>query len=159
MRALLLGVLLASLCAASASAQSWGPHERSIAIGRYDDFYVLRGSNSCSVKQSYYDNPSRMELVYTRGGGLVLITPFSRTPDQLVYEVDPSDLVPRHALPGSYFRSSNVIGLPRSLIAEMRRGRTLKVMVQINGQWSHVQTFSLMGFTAALNRLSQAPCS
>lgn len=151
----LVGVLSS---AETAKAQSWGLYDRAHAVARLDDFFVIQNEGPCVVKQSYYANPSRMELMYSLDGGLVLITPFSTMPDQIVYEVDPAGLVPQNTLARSYFRFPQAIGLPEDLVPQLQRGRTLKVMAQINGQWSHVQTFPLMGFTDAVRQLSEPPC-
>ncbi|WP_417497197.1 hypothetical protein [Maricaulis sp.] len=143
----------------AADAQDWSPWERAHSVARLDDFYVIRDGGPCYVKQSYASNSSRMDLVYSSARGLALITPFSTMPDQILYEVDPAGAVPAHTLPRSYFRHANAIGLPPGLVDQMKQGQSLMVMAQVRGQWSHVQTFPLMGFTAAVRQLSEPPCA
>ena len=122
----------------SAQAVSWSSYDRSHSIARHQDFWVLKDNGDCLVKQSYANNTSRMELLYKSGGRPTLITPFFNTPEKLIYEVDPADIVPSRAVSSSELSSGRNIHLPRSIVSEMKRGRNLKVMAKVDGVWSHV---------------------
>lgn len=142
----------------SAQAVSWSSYDRSHSISRHQDFWVLKDNGECVVKQSYANNTSRMELSYKSGGRPTLSTPFFNTPEKVIYEVDPADVVPSRDVSRSELSSGRNIHLPRGIVSEMKRGRDLKVMAKVDGVWSHVQTFSLTGFTAATDVLDGPEC-
>lgn len=143
----------------SAGAVSWSPEDRANALARERDFLVVKENGQCVVKQSYYDNPGNMELVFEADDDApTLITPYLATPDKVVYEVDAEGEIPANEMPSASMMSSSRMRLPTDVIAAMKGGRRLKVMARVNGRWSRAHTISLMGFSAALDVLNGPQC-
>jgi len=149
--------IVVSLGAVKIRGQNWSEWERANAIGRHGDFLVIKqpGEDFCYVKQSYQDDPSRMELIFEGVFPSILTSFTSGLDDEVQYWVDDG---PKRVIPNSRTNEGRAFNLAADLVGEMKAGQTLHIRVKPNGQQIRTQNFSLLGFAAAAEVLAGTGC-
>jgi hypothetical protein len=133
--------------------QSWSPRERENAISQHGAFMVIMqpGSGFCYVKQSYYDDTSKMELIF-REASLSVVTPYyAGIEGDVKYRVDDG---PERIVKNSEIRRDHSFDLSPDVVGEMKTGNLLHIRVKPKGQPARTQSFSLLGFAAAARELA-----
>ncbi len=154
----LLATILFLILPAVSQSADWSQWERENAVARERDWLVIRqpGKGFCYLKQSYNNDPSKMEMTVRRSGVPAIITPFFRgIQGSIRYQVDDS---PPREIPPSRIEHSKLIELPRDLVPALKAGRQLIVHVTPVGERPRAQAFSLLGFTAAVRWLDRKEC-
>lgn len=149
--------LVLAIGATNAIAQSWSRWERQHAVSQQKTFLVIKqpGEGFCYVKQSYDNDTSKMELIFS-GSAPLIITPFYRGIDgDVKYWVD-SD--PKRTVSSSEINGTSSFKLATDVVNEMKAGQTLYVRVKPLGEPERTQEFSLLGFTAAVRALNGPEC-
>ncbi|MDJ0951392.1 MAG: hypothetical protein QNJ94_20975 [Alphaproteobacteria bacterium] len=157
MRPLILAASIVAL-AQPAFAVEWSDWEKKHSVARVRDWLVIKkpGEGHCYIKQSYKDDPSKLELTMGRTGGPAILTPFFRGFEgEVTYRVDKRK---PGVIPASSIDHINLIELPREVIPAFRAGRKLRIRLTPIGEPPRDQTFSLMGFSAASRWLKRSVC-
>ena len=138
-------------------AQSWSDLELSDSVEKYKSFLVNRDSDgSCYVKQSYDKDPQKMELAYNGYYPYINIPFWNGIEGDVFYWVDEGS---GYSIRVSELKKNNIsTKLNQNIIPEKKKGRALYVRVNPVGFPPRIQKFSLIGFTAALKRISRKDC-
>jgi hypothetical protein len=150
-------MILCSLAATEALAQSWSQWERDNAVSQHKAFLVIKqpGEGFCYVKQSYDDDKNKMELAF-RGRNPAILMPFLRGIDgDAQYWVDGK---PLRSVASSEISEAGYFELATEVVSSMKAGLILYVRVKPVGQPVTTQEFSLLGFTAAAKMLTSDEC-
>jgi len=139
------------------SAQSWTDLELSNSVKKYKSFLVIRDSDgSCYVKQSYDKDLQKMELAYNGYYPYLTIPFLNGIKGDIFYWVDEGS---GYSISLSELKKNDISpNLNQNILPEMKKGRSLYVRVNPVGFPPRIQRFSLMGFTAALKRISRKDC-
>ena len=155
--ALKLLFAMVALNMSSAQAQTWTDWEQQHAVGKFGQFLVFQNPDEeglCFLKQSYADQPTKMELM-TKGDGIRILNPFfDGFSDDVRYWVDEGTKFSLPASVGTGFTFELSELSPEALSS----GSVLNVEVSPQGQFRRLQKFPLTGFFEAYETLIQSPC-
>ena len=141
------GVVIA-IFLAPAAAQDWSKWELNNSLAQAQNWLVIKrsASESCYLKQSYKSDPSKMEILTSRSGDLVITAPsYNGFVGDIIYQVDDGK---RGVIDASALKLPNIIPLPKDIIPDLKAGRNLRIFFRPIGKLTRTQNFSLMGFTA-----------
>ena len=153
---LILGLVTALFATTLAFAANWTDWELQHSVARKGDWLVIKQPNAgfCYVKQSYADQPKKMEMSMKIDSVPFLPLPYFRGLDgDVSYWVDKGPVRIIHEK-----QAKNPLKLSTEVIGELKRGKTLFVRVKPVGQGTVEQQFSLTGFADAVAFLSKPIC-
>jgi len=154
--ALACGALNVAAAPAFAEDPQWSDWEREHAVEQNGAWLVIKGDTGCYVKQSY-ESSNRMELNWN-GGEMILLAPYiSGVASDFVYWTDDGD---KRRFDGDrYEETGQLPAFPDAALAEMKRGRRLRVRVEPKALPERTQVFSLMGLRDSIATARSSVCA
>jgi hypothetical protein len=143
--------------AGPALAANWSEWELKNAVSRQKDWLVIRDpdDNYCYLKQSHHDEPWKMEFIVGPIGKPSILSPYSDLSGQIVFLVDKN---PPVIIEAWSLAMESLIDLPTDILPQLKAGLALEVSVEPKEQGPKTQSFSLVGFSAALRWLNRPEC-
>ena len=146
------------LAPAASAAPSWTPWERDHAIGQFRSFLIIRqpGDGFCYAKQSFHMDSGKMELIFDGEVVTVLLPHVASGRWDVTFWVDSGK---RQTIRHEQIMAPDSFHLPRDRLGDLKSGNYLNVRVSPDGAEPFSQTISLLGFTAAGNKLDDPECT